>query len=195
MYTRNHFGRHRYELAAPIPNSDEDCKHDLRFLSPIRHQSSMKLRTTVILLLLSIFSVYFLCPVFCSLVRTESCSVSTAVQPKSQGIASDSQFSETHSSSSTCCRTEKYEPTPDNIPSEGNDNCCLDHLGILTGSEYQRFSQTLEKSLPIVAIITPRLEVPSFYTHSTVVLDRYPDSILDPPSYQISPRAPPFSLA
>lgn len=155
----------------------------------------MKLRTSVILLLLSIFSVYFLCPVLCSSVRTESCSVSTVVQPKSQGIATDSQFSETHSSSSTCCRTEKNEPTPDNIPGERNDNCCLDHLGILTGSEYQRSSQSLEKSLPLVAVITPRFEGPAFYTHAAVILNRYPDSILDLPSYQISPRAPPFSLA
>ena len=155
----------------------------------------MKLKTTVISLLLSIFLVYFLCPVLCSSVRTESCSVSIVDQPKSQGIASVSQFSETQSGSSTCCRTENRETTPENDSDEGNDNCCLDHLGILTGSEYQRFSQTLEKSLPLVAVITPRLEVPAFSTHSTIVLDRYPDSILDLPSYQISPRAPPFSLA
>ena len=155
----------------------------------------MKLNTTVVLLLLSTFSVYFLCPILCPSIGNQTCGVSNAEQPKSQGIASVWQFSETHSNNSTCCRTKKSETIPDNDPGEENNNCCLDHLGILKAREYQRFSQTVEKSLPSVAVIVPRLTIPVFSTNSTVVLNPYPDPILDPTSYQISPRAPPFSLA
>lgn len=155
----------------------------------------MKLKTTVVLLLLSTFSVYFLCPVLCPSIGTQTCGVSNVEQPKSQGIASVWQLSEHHASSSTCCRTKKSEATPGDHSSEQKDNCCLDHLGILKAREYQRFSQTAEKSLPSVAVIVPRLTIPVFSTNSTVVLNPYPDPILDPTSYQISPRAPPFSLA
>lgn len=155
----------------------------------------MKLKTTVVLLLLSTFSVYFLCPVLCPSLGTQTCNVSLTEQPKGQGVASVSQFSETHSSGSTCCRTNESETTPNNDSDEGNDNCCFDHIGIFKTSEYQRFSQTVEKSLPSVAVIASRVEIPTLPTHSSVFLDRHLDSTLDPPSYQISPRAPPFSLA
>lgn len=155
----------------------------------------MKLKTTVVLLLLSTFSVYFLCPVLCPSLGIGTCGVSTAEQPERQGIASASQFSKPYASSSTCCRTKKSEATPGDHSDEEKDNCCLDHLGILKAREYQRFSQTVEKSLPSVAVIVPRLTIPVFSTNSTVVLNPYPDPILDPTSYQISPRAPPFSLA
>ena len=155
----------------------------------------MKLKTTVVLLLLSTFSVYFLCPVLCPSIGTQTCGVSNTEQPKIQGIDPVWQLSEHHASSSTCCRTKKSEATPGDHSDEEKDNCCLDHLGILKAREYQRFSQTVEKSLPSVAVIVPRLTIPVFSTNSTVVLNPYPDPILDPTSYQISPRAPPFSLA
>ena len=162
---------------------------------PIHHQSSMKLKTTVILLLLSIFSVYFLCPVLCPSLGIQTCSVFAVSQPTNQWIDSVSQLSETRSNSSTCCRTKKSETTPDNASGEENDNCCFDHLGILKTSEHQRTSQTFEKSLPSVAVIASCLEIPSFSTYSTLVLDRHPVPSLNPSSYQISPRAPPFFLA
>lgn len=155
----------------------------------------MNSKTTVVLLLLSIFSVYFLCPVLCPLIGTQTCGVSNAEQSKSQGIASVWQPSEHHASRSTCCRTKKSETTPDDHSGEENDNCCFDHLGIFKTSEYQRTSQTSEQSLPSVAVIISCIEINTFPAHSTVGLDRYLDPSLDPPSYQISPRAPPFSLA
>ena len=155
----------------------------------------MKPKTTVILLLLSIFSVYFRCPVLCPSLGTQTCSVSDVSQLQNQEVASVSQFSETHSNSSGCCRTKKSEATPDNNPGEENDNCCFAHLGIFKTSKYQRSSQTLEQSLPSVAVIASSVEINALPTHSTAVLDRHLDSSLDPPSYQISPRAPPFSLA
>ena len=155
----------------------------------------MKLKTTVVLLLLSTFSVYFLCPVLCPSIGTQTCGVSNTEQPKSQGIDTVWQRSEHHASSSTCCRTKKSEATPGDHSDEEKDNCCLDHIGIFKISEYQRFSQTVEKSLPSVAVITSCVEIPTLPTHSTVFLDRFLDSALDPPTYQISPRAPPFFLA
>ena len=155
----------------------------------------MKLKTTVILLLLSIFSVYFLCPVLCPSLGVQTCSVSAVSQPENQGIASGSQLSETRPNSSTCCRTKKSETTSDNAPGEQNDNCCFDHLGIFKTSEHQRTSQTSEKSFPSVAVIASSVEINIFPAHSTVVLDRYPVPTSGPPSCQISPRAPPFFLA
>ena len=155
----------------------------------------MKFKTTVVLLLLSIISVYFLCPVLCPLIGTQTCGVSNAEQPKSQETASVEQFSEHHASSSTCCRTKKSDTTPGDHSNEEKDNCCLDHLGILKAREYQRFPQTVEKSLPSFGAIVPRLTIPVFSTNSAVVLNPYLDPILDSTSYQISPRAPPFSFA
>ncbi|MDE0041091.1 MAG: hypothetical protein OXT74_03595 [Candidatus Poribacteria bacterium] len=155
----------------------------------------MKLKTSVILLLLSIFSVYFLCPVLCPTLRAESCSVFIIGQSESQVTVSVSQGADTHSSESTCCRTGNRKTTPDGDTDEGNDNCCFDHLGIFKTSEYQRTFQTLEQPFPSVAVIAFSVEINTFPAHFTVVLDRHLDSTLDPPSYQISPRAPPFSLA
>ena len=155
----------------------------------------MNSKTTVVLLLLSIFSVYFLCPVLCPAIGTQTCGASNAEQLKSQGIAAVWQPSEHHASSSTCCRTKKSETTPGDHSGEEKDNCCLDHFGILKAREYQRFSHTVEKSLPLVAAIVPRLTIPVFSTNSTVVVNPYPNPIPDSTSYQISPRAPPFSVA
>ena len=155
----------------------------------------MKPKSTVILLLLSIFSVYFLCPVLCPSLGTQTCSASAVSQPQNQWVTAASQISETQSNGSTCCRTKKSETTPGNDPGEEDGNCCFDHLGIFKTSEYQRTSQTLEQSFKSVAVIASSVEINTFPAHSTVVLDRHLDSSLDPPSYQISPRAPPFSLA
>ena len=155
----------------------------------------MKSKTTVVLLLLSIFSVYFLCPVLCSLPGTRTCGASTAEQTKSQAMVSVSQYSEIRSSSSPCCRTKKSETTPDDHSDEEKGNCCPDHLGILKASEYQRSSQTSHKSSPLVAVIIPLLAFPVSSTHSAIVLNSYPNPVPDPPSHQISPRAPPFFLA
>ena len=155
----------------------------------------MKPKTTVVLLLISTFSVYFLCPVLCLSLETRSCTVFAGSQPRSQGVAPVSQFSETRSNSSTCCRTKASKTTPDNDPGEENDNCCFDRLEIFQTSEYPRTAQTLEQSFRSVVVIASRIEVNAFLTHSAVFLDRYPISYLDLPSYQISPRAPPSSLA
>ncbi len=155
----------------------------------------MKPKTTVVLLLISTFSIYFLCPVLCPSIGNQTCGVSNADQPKSQGIDPVWQSSEHHTSSSTCCRTKKSDTTPGNHSDEEKDNCCLDHLGILKAREYQRSSQTVEKSFPSIAVIVPRLTIPVFSTNSTLVLNPYPDPILDSSFYQVSPRAPPFSLA
>ena len=155
----------------------------------------MKPKTTVVLLLISTFSVYFLCPVLCPSIGNQTCGVSNTEQPKSQGIDPVWQSSEHHTSSSTCCRTKASETTPDNDPGEENDICCFDRLEIFQTSEYPRTAQTLEQSFRSVVVIASRIEVNAFLTHSAVFLDRYPISYLDLPSYQISPRAPPSSLA
>ena len=153
----------------------------------------MNSKTTIVLLLLSIFSVYFLCPVLCPSLEIQTCSVYAVSQPQNQVVAAASQFSETQSNSSTCCRSEKSETTPGNDPGEENDTCCFDHLEIFKTIEYQRASQSLEQPISSVAVISS-FETNTFPAHSTVVLDRYPVPILDSPTYQISPRAPPFTL-
>lgn len=162
---------------------------------PVLHQSRMKITTPVVLLLLSVFSVYFLCPVLCPSLESRSCSVLAVSQPQNQGVAAVSQLSEIYSNSLTCCRTKTSETSPNRAPREENDNCCFDHLEIFKTSQHPRTSQTLEQSVPSVAVIATCIEINAFPTHSTVSLDRYLDFTLDPPSYQISPRAPPFSLA
>lgn len=155
----------------------------------------MKPKIPVILLLLSIFSVYFLCPVLCSSLRGQTCSVSAAGQPTNKDLASVRQSSGTDSDSSTCCGAKKSDTNPDNNTDEENDNCCPDHLGIFKTIDYQRFSQSLEKSTQSVATVASFLEFPAFPRHSTVILDRHTVPIPASPSYDISPRAPPFFLA
>ena len=153
----------------------------------------MNPKTPVVLLLLSIFSVYFLCPVLCPSLETRSCSVFAGSQATSQGVADVSQFAETRANSATCCRTKTSESSPTNNPGEENDNCCFDRLEIFDTSEYPRSAPTLEQSFPLVAAIASCIDVNAFPTDSAEFLDRYPISYLDPPSYQISPRAPPFA--
>ena len=136
---------------------------------------SMKLKITIVLLLLFVLSIYFLCPVICSALGIKACSASMTAQPEVRKVASVSQLSETHAD-------------------DRHERCCSDHLEILTARVYPRFSTTLDNPPPLVAVITSHAELPPFSAYSTVVRNRHPDSTSNTSASHISPRAPPFPL-
>ena len=155
----------------------------------------MTVKTAVILLLVSIFSVYFLCPVLCPALQAENCSVSTADQAGSHRLDFALPTSETHSSGSTCCPTENKGAAPDESPEKSDDNCCLDRLELLKASEVNSSSPTPDKLPSFNTLIPARSAIPTLSTSFVPHFQLSPHSSLDPPHYQISPRAPPFFLA
>ena len=86
----------------------------------------MKFKNISILLLLTILTVHFLCPVLCSVSVAKSCLVPAAgslwSQPQEQG------------SSSNCCHSQQI---PQADQGEDNARCCLTQTIFVNSNEYR----------------------------------------------------------
>ena len=154
----------------------------------------MKIKNLGALFLLSLASVYFICPVQCTVIQeagenTGSDTVSSHHQHRigSQAVGETSQF--------TCCQSEKQPSPPHEPQEEEQGHCCLNQWDSLGASEPQLASQIQKDTFSFVILIptTPRISssAVSFTSHIQLPYNPY----ADPSIPQLSPRAPPFFLA
>lgn len=154
----------------------------------------MKFKNLCALFLLSIASVYFICPVQCAAIRDagENTAADGALIHQrhlttSHAVDENSQL--------TCC-DDKDHPIPSHENrEEGEGHCCFDRWESLGTSEPQLVSQIQKDTFSSVVLIPTTAKISSASVSFTAYLQLPHKPYTDPPISQLSPRAPPFSRA
>lgn len=154
----------------------------------------MKFKNLGALFLLSLASVYFICPVQC-----------TAIQEAGENTASDKASSHhqhrmssqtvDEANLSACCQPENQPTPPRGNHGNQEGHCCFIQWESLGASEPQFASQIQKDTFSFVVLMpaTPKISPDSVpFTAHLQLTDK---SYIDPPISQLSPRAPPFLLA
>jgi hypothetical protein len=155
----------------------------------------MRFKQACTLLLLSIFSFHFLCPALCPVTQADDCRTSTADASVTFRQYLAPAKAETSAGGSTCCNAENRADFPRERPEADDNNCCLTRLDLLKASELQPFLQTQKGKCLFVALIPAIYRIPSNSTPITSHLQFAHIPCKAPPTHQLSPRAPPLSLA
>ena len=154
----------------------------------------MKFKNLCALFLLSLASVYFICPVQCAVIQeADENAASDEVSSHHQHRIGSPTVDGTNQS--TCCESENQPALPHERQEEEEGYCCFNQWESLGTSEPQLASQIQKDTfLSIVLIPTTPSVFPdpvSFTAHLQPTHKRYTDT----PLPQFSPRAPPFVLA
>ena len=153
----------------------------------------MKFKNLGALFLLSLASIYFVCPVQCAATAepggdTSSAKISSH-HPHRIGVQ---PVDETNPSA--CCRSEN-EPSAPQERQEEEGHCCFNQWESFAASEPQLALQ-IQKDTSLSVVLVP--ETPRISSDSvsfTVYLQLPPNPYTHLPIPQLSPRAPPFFLA
>ena len=154
----------------------------------------MKFKNLGALLLLSLASVYFICPVQCAAIREAGeGTVSDTVMGHQQHRVGSQTVDETNQSA--CCQSENQPNPPHENHGDEEGHCCFNRWESLGSSEPQLASQIHKYTFSFVVLIPTTLKISScsisFLPHFQHSYNPYTDL----PTLQLSPRAPPFSLA
>ena len=154
----------------------------------------MKFKNFCAFFLLSLASVYFICPVQCTVIQgagedTGSDTVSSHHQHRigSQAVGETSQ--------SICCQSENQPSPSRERQEEEQGHCCLNQWDSLGASEPQLASQIQKDTFSFVILIPATPKISSYSVSSTAHPQRPYKLYIYPPIPQLSPRAPPFFLA
>ncbi len=153
----------------------------------------MTFKNLCALFLLSLASVYFICPVQCAAIQeagenADSDEVSSHHQHRIDSQAAD------ETNQSTCCESENQPTLPHERQEEEEGYCCFNQWESLGTSEPQLASQ-IQKDTFLSVVLIPKTPRVSFDSVSfTAYLQLPHDPRTDPPLLQLSPRAPPFFL-
>lgn len=154
----------------------------------------MKFKNLCALFLLSLASVYFICPVQC-----------TAIQEDGENTASDKIASHhlrlmdaqtvDETNPSACCQSESQPTRTDENRGAEEGHCCFAQWESLGASEPQLASQIQQDTFSFVVLMpaTPKISPDSVSSTARLQLAYKPYT--NPSTSQLSPRAPPFSLA
>lgn len=154
----------------------------------------MKMKNLCALFLLSLASIYFICPVQCATIpevdaHTGSDTVSVHQQHRIGSQTVDG------TNSSACCQSENQPSPPHERQEEEGGHCCFNQWESLGASEPQLASQIQKDTFSSVVLIptTPRISSDSVFWSTSLQLPykSYTDSSI----LQLSPRAPPFFFA
>ena len=154
----------------------------------------MKFKTFCALFLLSLASVYFICPIQCTAIQevgenTGSDKISTHHQYRIGSQAVDEM------NLSMCCQSGNQPSPPRERQEEEEGHCCFSQWESLGSSEPQLASQIQKGTFPLVLLIPATPKISSYSVSFTAYLQLPHKSYTDPPIPQCAPRAPPFFLA
>ena len=154
----------------------------------------MKFKNLCALFLLSLASVYFICPVQCTAIQetgedTAVAKVSRHHQQRTGSQAADEM------NQSTCCQSENQPSSPHERQEEEPGHCCFQQWDSLGTSEPQVALQIQKDTFSLVVLIssTPQISVASVSFTAYLQLPHEPYT--DLPIPQLPPRAPPFFRA
>lgn len=154
----------------------------------------MKFKNLCALFLLSLASVYFICPVQCAAIQgTGENTASDKVSSHHLHRIGSQTVDETNKS--TCCQSENQPSPPHERQEEGGGHCCFNQWESLGASEPQLASQIQKDTFSSVVLIPTRPRISSDSVSFTAYLQLPHKPYIDPLIPQLSPRAPPFSLA
>ena len=154
----------------------------------------MKFKNLGALFLLSLASVYFICPVQCAAIQeagenTTSDKVSTHHQHRIGSQAVDEM------NHSACCQSGNQLSPPHERQEEEEGHCCFNQWESLGASEPQLASQIQKDTFLSVVLIPATPKISSYSVSFTAYLQLPHNPYTDPPIPQCAPRAPPFFLA
>ena len=154
----------------------------------------MKFKDLCALFLLSLASVYFICPVQCAAIQeagenTTSDKVSTHHQHRIGSQAVDEM------NQSVCCQSGNQPSPPHERQEKEEGHCCFNQWESLGASEPQLASQIQKDTFLSVVLIPATPKISSGSVSFTIYLQLPHKPYTDPPIPQHSPRAPPFFLA
>ena len=155
----------------------------------------MKFKNLCALFLLSLASVYFICPIQCTAIQeTGENTASDTVMGHQQHRMGSQAAGEVNQSA--CCQSEN-QPTPTHEShGEGEGHCCFNQWESLGASEPQFASQIQnDTTFSCVVLIPTTPRISSDSASFTAYLQRPHKLHTDPLIPQLSPRAPPFFLA
>ena len=154
----------------------------------------MKFKNLCALFLLSLASVYFICPVQCAVIQEAGESAASDEVPNHHQHRMGSQAVD-ETNQSTCCESANQLPLPHERQEEEEGYCCFNQWESLGTSEPQLASQIQKDTFLSVVLIptTPRVSFDSASFTAYLQLPHNPHT--DSPLPQLSPRAPPFFLA
>ena len=154
----------------------------------------MKFKNLGALFLLSLASIYFICPVQCTAIPEAGAdTASDTVSIHQQHRIDPQTVDETNTPS--CCQPENEPPISHENHREEEGHCCLNQWESLGTSEPQLPSQIQKDTFVVVFLIptTPRISSDFVFFATDLQLPYKPHT--DPYLPQLSPRAPPFFLA
>ena len=154
----------------------------------------MKFKNLGALFLLSLASIYFICPVQCAVIPEAGGDTgSDKVLSHQQHRIGSQTVDETNSS--TCCESANEPPTPHENRGDEEGHCCLNQWDSLGASEPQLPSQIQKDTTSTVLLISTTLRSFSDSVFFATYLQLSYKPYTDPTLPQLSPRAPPFFLA
>ena len=145
----------------------------------------MKFKSLGVLFLLSLASIYFICPAQCA-----------AIQEVGVGSAVDKvtghQQHQAAPNESTCCQSENRPSHASQEEEQGH--CCFNQWESFGASEPQTVLQLQKSTFSFVGLIPTLARISSDSVFFTTYLQLSYNPYTDSPILQRSPRAPPFSL-
>ena len=153
----------------------------------------MKFKNLGALFLLSLASIYFICPVQCAATaELGGDTLSAKISSHQQHRIGAQTVDETNPSA--CCRSEN-EPSGPQERQDEEGHCCFNQWESLGLSEPQPPLQIQKATVSLVLLIptAPRFSADSVFFATSLQLPYKPYT--DPPIPQLSPRAPPFFLS
>ena len=157
------------------------------------NDNPMKFKNLCALFLLSIASVYFICPVQCAAIQgAGEDTISDKVLGHHQRPVGSQTADEP--SQSACCDANDQSASSNGSQEKGEGHCCFNRWESLGASEPQVFEQIQKGTFSLAELIPAALNISSASVSFTYYLQRFYKPHTDPPLPQLSPRAPPFTL-
>ena len=154
----------------------------------------MKFKNFCAVFLLSIASVYFICPVQCAAIGEEDGHAAADTGTLHQRYLTESEGT-VDEPESTCCNTKDQSvPTHENRE-EREQHCCFNRWESLGDSEPQLSSPIQKATFSSVLLVPVVPRISSIFVSFNARLQLSYNPYTDPPTPQRSPRAPPFFLA
>ena len=154
----------------------------------------MKFKNLGALFLLSLTSIYFICPVQCTAIAEPDGDTASIKVSTHQHHRIDSQTVD-GTNLSACCNSENQPTLPRQNPADEEGHCCLNQWESLGTSEPQLPAQIHKDTFSVVVLIPTTPKLCSRAISFTFDFQHSYNPYTDPPILQLSPRAPPFFLA
>lgn len=154
----------------------------------------MKFKNLGALFLLSLVSIYFICPVQCAAIQgAGENTISDRASSHYQHWIASQTVDETHQS--ICCQSENEPSAAHDRQEDKEGHCCFSQWDSLGASEPQPVSQIQNEIFSYIVLIPTTPRISSDFLSFAVYLQLPHKPSTDPSIAEFSPRAPPFFLA